>query len=334
MRRRLLVACGVVMAMSLAAMTTAGSAVVQYVRISGTDRFDTANTLADQLLPPPAGTVYVTTGDAFPDALSASAAAAHFGGPVLLVHKTSLPIGTRNELSARAADKVVVVGGTGAISDATVAAIAEAARVNKPNAVVVRRGASVGSRYDTAAFLSQDTFPANVPVVYIASGATFPDALAGSAAAGTQGAPILLVPPSGPFTQSFADELQRLNPPKVVILGGYSAIPLLQEANMKAMLQGAEFVRVAGADRYATAVALSKSVFSPGVPYLLLVTGENYPDGLAAGAIAGGKHVPVLLTNKGCMSKAVSDEIERLGVGQVFVVGGVNAITQTQPPVC
>src|SRR5690606_4645258 len=40
-------------------------------------------------------------------------------------------------------------------------------------------------RYATAAAISKSTFTAGVPVVYLASGATFPDALSGASSAGT-----------------------------------------------------------------------------------------------------------------------------------------------------
>jgi putative cell wall-binding protein len=58
-----------------------------------------------------------------------------------------------------------------------------------------------------------------VPVAYVATGADFPDALAGAAAAGYLGAPLLLVTRDS-VPSATALELARLQPGRVVILGG------------------------------------------------------------------------------------------------------------------
>src|SRR5690606_38516634 len=46
--------------------------------------------------------------------------------------------------------------------------------------------------------------------------------------------------------------------------------------------------RLAGADRYATAVEISKR-FNAGVPVVYIATGTDYPDALSASALAGAK---------------------------------------------
>ena len=191
----------------------------------------------------------------------------------------------------------MIVGGPATVSDAVKAAIAAAV----PTATVIRVGASVGTRYDTAVALSKQSFSPNVPIVYVASGETFPDSLAGSAAAGTRrraGAP-RTVP--GPLSQSFVDELARLHSKKVILLGGYGSISQLQGTYIGSNAGTATVTRVSGADRYGTAVAVSKDAFGPGVASVFLTSGETFPDGLAAGAIAGGRHVPLLLTHKDCL---------------------------------
>ncbi len=52
--------------------------------------------------------------------------------------------------------------------------------------------------------------------------------------------------------------------------------------------------RLFGADRYATAAAVSAGTFPAGAPVAYLATGSDYPDALAAAAAAGGRG-PVLL---------------------------------------
>jgi putative cell wall-binding protein len=82
---------------------------------------------------------------------------------------------------------------------------------------------SGGDRFSTAAAISAATFAPGVPVAYVATGLNFPDALAGAAAAGSQGAPILLVMTDSVPAATVA-ELQRLQPGRIVILGGPGAV--------------------------------------------------------------------------------------------------------------
>ncbi|MEO8468122.1 MAG: cell wall-binding repeat-containing protein, partial [Chloroflexota bacterium] len=79
------------------------------------------------------------------------------------------------------------------------------------------------SRYETAAAISAASFAANVPVAYVATGLSFPDALAGAAVAGWAGGPVLLVPGTS-IPTAIANELTRLNPGRIVVLGGTGVV--------------------------------------------------------------------------------------------------------------
>ena len=78
-------------------------------------------------------------------------------------------------------------------------------------------------RYETSAKISAANFNPGVPVVYIATGLGFPDALSGAPVAGIKGGPILLVPGTS-IPASIATELLRLGPARIVILGGPSVV--------------------------------------------------------------------------------------------------------------
>jgi putative cell wall-binding protein len=99
-----------------------------------------------------------------------------------------------------------------------------------PAASMSRQGGA--NRYDTAVAVSKATYPsAGVPVAYVANGLTFPDALAGAAAAGKLGGPVLLTPAKG-LTSSVKNELARLKPQRIVVLGGAGVIPSSVEAEL------------------------------------------------------------------------------------------------------
>ena len=152
----------------------------------------------------------------FPDALSGAAAAGAGASPVLLVNATSIPVDIDTELDRLNPGRIVVLGGTTAVSKDVETALAKFTI----GGVTRLSGAD---RFDTSAKIAQETFGANADVVYVASGLNFPDALSGASVAGSQNAPVLLVHPNG-ISDVVQAELSRLNPARIVILGGTNVI--------------------------------------------------------------------------------------------------------------
>lgn len=283
-------------------------------RLSGTDRFSTAVAVSRASHPRGAGTVVLTTGLDFPDALAGGPAAAELGGPVLLVAKDAVPDVVLAELDRLAPQRVLLLGGTGAVSEQAEAQLTEAG-------LDVQRLAGAG-RYDTAALVSRTVFTPGVPVAYVATGTDYPDALAGAAAAGRAGAPVLLtgrdtLPPA---TRS---ELLRLLPQRIVVLGGTGAVSAQVEQQLRGYSLSVS--RIAGADRYATATAIAQSV--PGRPdALYLATGQGFADALAGGPAAAAANAPVLLVPPTCIPGSVHNEMERHGFPPVTLLGGPAAL--------
>ncbi len=84
--------------------------------------------------------------------------------------------------------------------------------------------------------------------------------------------------------------------------------------------------RLAGADRYATAVQIS-SRFNPGVDALYIATGTNYPDALSASAAAGARGVPLLLVQPTTVPTVVWQEILRLAPDSIVIAGGTGVVS-------
>ncbi|WP_306232477.1 cell wall-binding repeat-containing protein [Agrococcus beijingensis] len=80
--------------------------------------------------------------------------------------------------------------------------------------------------------------------------------------------------------------------------------------------------RLAGDDRYETAVEISQQGYPDGAPVVYVASGENFPDGLAAGPAAAHEGGPLLLTPSWGLNGAVAAEIERLAPERVVIVGG------------
>ena len=150
-------------------------------------------------------------------------------------------------------------------------------------------------RYATAVAVSQAAFPtAGVPVAYLASGVNYSDSLAAGPAAAAQGGPLLLTLPSS-VPSATLNELKRLKPARIVVVGGPAAISDAAVATVTSAL-GVPVTRIAGADRFLTAQAIAKTVF-PNATTAFAVSGLDYPDALSASAAAGVAKAPILLAN-------------------------------------
>jgi putative cell wall-binding protein len=290
-------------------------------RISGSDRYATAASVSRAYFSAGVGVAYVATGANFPDALAAGAAAARARGPLLLVARDSIPSVTATELSRLAPRQIVVLGGSGVVSDRVLSAL----RSYTPGSVSRIAGAD---RYATAAAISRTHFAAGVPVAYIATGVHFPDALGGSAAAGTHGGPVLLVTRDG-VPDVTRTELARLKPKRVVILGG-SGVISDKVRNAVASYTTGSTTRLAGTDRYATAIAISSATHASGSGRtVFIVTGKTHPDGLAGGPVAGRLPGPVLLVPGDTLPSGVATELRRLAPQRVIVLGGTGSVSNS-----
>lgn len=181
-------------------------------------------------------------------------------------------------------------------------------------------------RYATAAAISRARFGAGASIVFIATGASFPDALAGSPAAAKANGPILLTE-RGSLPGATRTELDRLNPSKIVILGGSGTVSATVGTQLAAYAP--TVIRWAGPDRYATAAAISRSTFAPGVAVAYVATGTTFPDALSGGALAGRRGGPILLVEGGRVPDATAAELVRVRPAAIVILGGAGAVSDT-----
>lgn len=289
-------------------------------RLFGASRLETAVQVSRRSFPEPGvRAAFVVNGLDFPDALAAAAAAGALGAPVLLTNPSDMPGVVGRELSALAPDYLFVAGGPGPVSDAVAAQASELATVQAYRLFGQ-------NRYGTAEDIA--TLWGSSDVVYLASGRNFPDALAGAAAAGAVGAPVLLTE-HGALPAETRRALAALRPSTIRVLGGTGVIsPAVVSAAVASTGVQTTPVRLAGADRFQTAVEISKATFKePGVPAVYIASGSNFADALAGAAAAGHRGGPVLLTPAGSIPSAVLDEVRRLRPQWVVVLGGPTVIS-------
>lgn len=82
-----------------------------------------------------------------------------------------------------------------------------------------------------------------------------------------------------------------------------------------------EINRIAGPDRYKTAVEISKR-YVKNTDRVIVLSGENYPDAISASALSCENEYPILLTRKNKVSKEVVEEIKRVKAKEIILIGG------------
>ncbi|TQL49667.1 cell wall-binding repeat-containing protein [Ornithinicoccus hortensis] len=177
------------------------------------------------------------------------------------------------------------------------------------------------NRYATAAAVSSTTEP-GVPVVYVATGREYADALAGSALAGSQDSPVLLVRP-GDVPEETATELTRLQPGSIAVLGGTAAVSDDVVTTLGGFTPG-DVERISGSTRYGTAAAVASEF--DGATEVFVATGRDYADALSAAAYAGAVDAPVLLVRPDEVPDETAAALTELDPDTITVLGGSAAI--------
>ena len=183
---------------------------VGITRIGGNNRYDTARKVAEMV-----GTnngIIMATGLDFPDALSIAPIAGVKTIPILLSPKDSMDLGVSQFIKSKNIPISYIVGSTGVISSSIAS--------NLPNS----KRLSGANRYETNLSINKNfEKDLNFDTIYLATGSDFPDAVAGSALAAKNNAPIFL---TGKYSLSseIINFLKSKNVKHVVALGGPSVV--------------------------------------------------------------------------------------------------------------
>jgi putative cell wall-binding protein len=290
-------------------------------RWAGADRFASSSTFSAKSYAAGVPVAYVANGLTFPDALSGAPIAGRDGGPVLLTQPTSIPSQIATELGRLRPQKIIVLGGTGAVSSGVQTALKAYATSG-----TVQRWAGA-DRFASSAQFSLNSFDPGVAVAYVANGLNFPDALSGAPVAGKTPGPVLLTS-AGSLPGAIATELARLKPQKIVVLGGTGAVSDTVKARLGGYTTGA-VERWEGADRYASSAAFSAKSYAAGVPVAYVANGLTFPDALSGAPIAGKTRGPVLLSSATSLPGSIATELKRLKPQKIVVLGGTGAVGST-----
>ena len=155
--------------------------------------------------------------------------------------------------------------------------------------------------------------------IVVASGTDFADALSGTYLANQKGAPVLLVRNRDQEMNLVKDYIKAnlAAGGTVYILGGEKAVPKAMETG----LEGFNVKRLGGATRYETNLLILKEAGVKAGEDILVCTGKDFPDSLAASAV----NKPIVLV-KDSLSATQQQYLNSVKGGKLYIIGGTAAV--------
>lgn len=177
------------------------------------------------------------------------------------------------------------------------------------------------NRYESAAQISREQFT-NAKKVIVVNAQKYADAL--SATTLSDGKYSILYTEKDSLPTATRNEIQRLNPVEVYLLGGKQSISSGIENILKKYSN--KVTRIAGRDRYETSAKVAAMSKKKNV---VIASGENFSDPLYASSYAYSNNAKILLSSGKTLSRETRDYLLRnkSSIGKVTVVGGGQSIS-------
>lgn len=286
------------------------------IRYGGISRFETAVKVSTAGWTTSENVVLVNA-YGFADALTGVPFAYLKDAPILLSETDSIPEATNNEIIRLKAKNVYILGGTGVVSKKIEDQL-------KARGLNVYRTSGV-DRFGTAIGIGREVMKNNPGKTAVLTTAyNYPDALAISSYSAINKFPIIYTDPVV-FNQMARDFLTQYGITKVIIPGGTGAVSSAIENELKG--RGITVQRIAGTDRYSTALNIVKTFKDSFKNDVMLATGENFPDALAGGVLAAKKQIPILLVEQNAITPDIAAYIKSKGAINIYILGGTGVIS-------
>ncbi len=249
--------------------------------------------------------------------------------PILLTNTKTLDATTLAEIKRLKAKNVIILGGTGAISD-------EVKKELENNGLTTERIAGA-SRFGTATAIAEklNENPTDVFFVYAFNSA---DALSVSPIAACKNAPIIYLTTKGELNADTAAYLAKLKKEGSVknayVIGGEGVISNDMATKAAKALGLSKATRIAGKDRFATCVAVNEQFKDTlNGDMLCVATGMDFPDALAGGVYAAINKAPLFLVNGKLKTPKLSDEqkafLKAKSAAKITTFGGEGAVSDS-----
>ena len=279
------------------------------MRISGPGRVETSIEIS-RFENTKSKTVILADARNYPDALAASNLTGGRYSVILVQNQLTQAI--INEIARLEAQDLIILGGTNSISEDIERGLANIGGIKNISRIAGE------NRYDTCQKIFNH---AKKKSLILASGEKFPDALATSSILDQAG---LLLTKSGQLPSEVQAAIEALNHDNFLIVGGENSVQESLATSISNQYQYASHTRISGNNRYETSAKIGERLVSSTV---ILASGENFPDALAASTLAQKIEAPILLVSKDKIDQSVIDYFKNHNIKKVLVVGGQLSIS-------
>jgi putative cell wall-binding protein len=286
---------------------------ITVTRLAGTNRYGTCEEISKYGWQKNSSYAVITTGENFPDSLSAAPLAKKYKAPIIITGKSSLSSEAAAELTRLKVTNAFIIGGAGAVSQSV------EDEIKAMNIKTVRISGS--DRYETSAKTAEYMDTANG--VVLAAGDDYPGALFMAPIAAKKGIPILLVQ-KDKMPDSVKSYLSRKKVSNYYVIGGEDIISSNTVSGLSPV------IRITGKDKYERNIA-ALNMFSKDLDYsnVYIATGEDFPDALSGSAMASMTNSPIILmVNKTLSTSArnlVNSNISK--VKNIYLLGGKSVVS-------
>ena len=181
------------------------------------------------------------------------------------------------------------------------------------------------TRYETATTISKEGWPNGANTVVITSGNSIVDGVTATPLATSYDAPILLSD-KDTLTDYTSTELRRLNPKKVIVIGGESVVSNKVITELKRLLPNATTNRIGGIDRYETSLKIAKEIdYINPINKIYVAGGYGEVDALSIAAKAGEEKQPIILMPKDNVDFNSYNWLKSKNLQNAYFIGG-NAV--------
>jgi putative cell wall-binding protein len=175
--------------------------------------------------------------------------------------------------------------------------------------------------YDTANQAAAYGWKAGAEQVVLVNAFAYSDALAAVPLAYKNNAPILLTESSA-LTPATFEQMQKLKPKKVTLIGGTSVISQAIQDQLKQLYGAENVVRYGGWDLYETAALIAKALGTTGKAVIANGGPASYTDALAISSYAAYHGLPILFTELSALPAVTFQALVDQKVSSTLVVGG------------
>jgi N-acetylmuramoyl-L-alanine amidase len=180
-------------------------------------------------------------------------------------------------------------------------------------------------RYETASAISKEAYPNGAKTVVIVNGEHSADGIAATPLATTHDAPILLSYKNG-LPNSTKQELKRLNPSKIIIIGDESSVSGKVVSEITSTVK-VTHTRLGGKDRMETSLQIAKEIDkSHDVSKVYIANGFQEYDALNIAAKSGQDRQPIILTNKDALPSETLSWLKEEELETAYFIGGEASI--------